>query len=369
MSSGPGEAKGPRRWGPGSGGLGRGLTLAATILAAACDDGVQAPSPPPLPLVDDSAPAGFRAGTPTSLAPADNALTEARAQLGRRLFFDPRLSRTNEIACATCHLRQSAFSDPKPVSSGVDQRQGTRNAPALVNLAWGRSFFWDGRAATLEEQAGKPIENPLEMDLPLDDAVARVATAPDYAGAFEAAYDGPVTESSLRKAIASFVRVLVSAASPYDRHLRGDDTAFGEAERRGEAIFMSDRGGCFHCHPGGSLTNDGYFNNGSYAAGGDTGRQMVTGRTGDLGKFKVPGLRNVAASAPYMHDGSLATLDDVIDHYALGGNGNPTTDPAIQVLTLTPEDRLDLRTFLESLTDPAFLSDPRFSDPRPRAAR
>jgi len=339
----------------------------ATIGGTACDDGVCAPSGPPpatAPLVDDTAPAGFRAGTPRSLAPADNALTEARAELGRRLFFDQRLSRTSDVACATCHLREAAFSDPKPVSSGVEQRQGTRNAPALVNLAWGRTFFWDGRAATLEEQAGKPIENPLEMDLPIAEAVARVAAAPDYAGAFEVAYDGPVTESSLRKAIANFVRVLVSAGSPYDHHLRGDDTAFGEAARRGEAIFGSDRGGCFHCHPGGSLTNEGYFNNGSYAEGGDTGRQMVTGRTGDLGKFKVPGLRNVAASAPYMHDGSLATLDDVIDHYARGGAGSPTTDPSIQPLTLSPEDRADLRAFIESLTDPAFLTDPRFSDPR-----
>ena len=339
---------------------------------AACDDGVCAPAgppPPTAPLVDDTAPAGFRAGTPKSLAPADNALTEARAQLGRRLFFDKRLSRTNDIACATCHLHEAAFSDPKPVSAGVEQRQGTRNAPALVNLAWGRSFFWDGRAATLEEQAGKPIENPLEMDLPIADAVARVAAAPDYTGAFEAAYDGPVTEASLRKAIASFVRVLVSAASPYDRHLRGDDSAFGEAERRGETIFSSDRGGCFHCHPSGSLTNEGYFNNGSYAQGGDTGRQMVTGRTGDLGKFKVPDLRNIAVSAPYMHDGSFATLDDVIDHYARGGSGSPTTDPSIQPLTLSPDDRADLRAFLESLTDPAFLADPRFADPRANMER
>ncbi len=153
------------------------------------------------------------------------------------------------------------------MSTGVDGRRGTRNAPALVNLAWNTSFFWDGRAASLEEQAGKPIENPDEMDLPIDEAVARVAADASYASAFDAAYGSPITELSLRQAIASFVRVLVSAGSPYDRHLQGDDSSFGDAERRGEAIFMSEKGGCFHCHPTGTLTNQGFFNNGSYTAG------------------------------------------------------------------------------------------------------
>ena len=157
--------------------------------------------------------------------------------------------------------------------------------------------------------------------------MARVAADASYASAFDAAYGSPITELGLRQAIASFVRVLVSAGSPYDRHLQGDDSAFGDAERRGETIFMSEKGRCFHCHPPGTLTNQGFFNNGSYQAGGDPGRQALTGRTGDLGKFKVPGLRNVAASAPYMHDGSLATLDDVIDQYARGGNGNPPRIP------------------------------------------
>lgn len=334
----------------------RSLTLAVATIA--CSGG--APSTPPRSLVDDATPAGFPAGTTTALAPVDNPLTEARAQLGKRLFFDPQLSRTRDVSCGTCHLPANAFADPEVVSKGVDQRQGTRNAPALVNLAWGDSFFWDGRAATLEEQAGKPIENPDEMDLPLADAVARVAADVGYARAFADAYGGTVTEETLRRAIASFVRVLVSADSPYDRHLRGDDTDFGEAARRGEALFLSEATGCFHCHPGGMLSNEGFFNNGRYSDGGDTGRQLVTGRTGDLGKFKVPGLRNIAASAPYMHDGSLATLDDVIDHYAMGGNGHATTDPAIEPLSLSAEQRADLLAFLNALTDTTFLTDPRW---------
>lgn len=335
------------------------IALAVVLAAAGCGEG----SPPPaplLPLVDDRVPAGFPAGSTTTLAPADNALTEARAQLGKRLFFDKQLSRTRQVACATCHLPDHAFSDPNAVSAGVDDRRGTRNAPALVNLAWGEAFFWDGRAVTLEEQAGKPIEHPDEMDLALPDAVARIAADASYARSFTDAYGGPVTEDSLRKAIASFVRVLVSGGSPYDRHLRGDDEAFGEAERRGEEIFLSEKGGCFHCHPPGMLTNEGFFNNGSYDEGGDTGRQMVTNRTGDLGKFKVPGLRNVEASAPYMHDGSLATLEDVVDHYDRGGTGHPATDPAIHPLALSSAEKADLVAFLRALTDRSFLDDRRW---------
>jgi cytochrome c peroxidase len=341
------------------------LWLACSL--AGCDGGVSRPAPaPPLPpLVDDVVPAGFSAGTPGSLAPADNALTEDRAQLGRRLFFDKQLSRTGEVSCASCHLSAHAFSDPNAVSTGVEQRQGTRNAPALVNLAWGQKFFWDGRAASLEEQAGKPIENPLEMDLPLADAVARVSGDPRYAQAFVDSYGGPVTEESLRKAIASFVRTVVSGNSGYDRHLRGDDAAFSEAARRGEAIFTTNQGGCFHCHSGSPLTNDGFFNNGSYSEGGDIGRQAVTMRAGDRGKFKVPGLRNVDASAPYMHDGSLATLEDVVELYDRGGNGDVTTDPLIHPLGLSADQKSDLVAFLRSLTDQAFLADPRWAPPVP----
>ncbi|MES1209058.1 MAG: cytochrome c peroxidase [Pseudomonadota bacterium] len=346
------------RWVRGAGWLSAALVV---TLSPGCDDGL-APSPPPtLDLVTDVVPVGFPAGSPIDRAPAENALTEARAQLGKRLFFDPVLSRTGAISCSTCHLPERAFADPNPVSTGVDDLLGTRNAPALVNLAWSDTFFWDGRAATLEEQAGKPIENPVEMDLPLADAVDRVAADGDYARAFADAYVGPPSADHLRMAIASFVRTLVSHNSPYDHHLAGqDDPAFGVAEQRGEALFLDERTGCFHCHPTGLLTNDGFFNNGSYVDGGDVGRRMVTGRTGDLGKFKVPGLRNVAVSAPYMHDGSLATLEDVVAQYVRGGRGHPTTDPQIRPLSLSPDEQADLLSFLRSLTDASFLSDPRW---------
>jgi cytochrome c peroxidase len=338
------------------------VALVLGALGGCSDEGAVergAETPPPS-LITHEIPAGFPAGSITERAPSDNALTDDRAELGKRLFHDTRLSRTAEVACATCHVQQHAFAEPEAVSTGVEGRTGNRNAPALVNLAWSESFFWDGRTPTLEEQSGKPIENPDEMDLPLAHAVARVAEDPSYVAAFRAAYAEPPSEASLRKALASFVRTLVSASSAYDRHWRGDDTGWDEAAQRGEEIFLSERGGCFHCHPAGMLTNEGLFNNGAYAGGTDTGRELVTGRSGDIGKFKVPGLRNIELTAPYMHDGSIATLEEVIDHYDRGGRGDPTTDPQIGPLSLSSEEKADLLAFLRSLTDPDFVADPRF---------
>lgn len=330
--------------------------MAGALLLAACGS----EDPWPAPLGDPLAPPGFPAGAVSALAPLDNALTEERAQLGKRLFFEPKLSRTGKVSCGTCHRQENAFAEPAAVSTGVDGRTGKRNAPALVNLAWNESFFWDGRAATLEEQAGQPIEDPSEMDLPIGEAARRLAADTSYAQAFARAYGGPPTEETLRKAIASFVRVLVSANSPYDRFLRGDTTALAPAARRGLELFLDERTACFHCHPAGALTNDGFFNNGTFVEGGDAGRKAVTGRTADLGKFKVPGLRNIAVTAPYMHDGSVATLEQVVEHYARGGRGHPSTDPQIEPLNLATEEKADLVAFLHALTDDTFARDRRF---------
>ncbi|MEP6652866.1 MAG: cytochrome c peroxidase [Myxococcales bacterium] len=359
----------------------RRLNLAAALMVACvlgCDDRVECrkgssggggpacQQETAEPLVRGEAPPGFPAGPLGGLGPADNVLTEARAQLGKRLFFETRLSRDNTVSCGTCHQQRYAFAEPTAVSTGVDQRQGARNAPALVNLAWGESFFWDGRARTLEDQAGGPIENPLEMDLKLPVAVDRLRGDDSYVKQFQEAYgDGP-SEETLRKALASFVRTLVSGDSPYDRFLRdGETSAFDEKARAGEALFFSERTACFHCHPPGALTNEGFFNDGSFVVGLDVGRQAITGRSGDLGKFKVPGLRNIAVTAPYMHDGSLATLDQVLDRYDRGGLGHPSTDPQIQPLSLTPDDREALLAFLNALTDQTFLSDSRFQTRSP----
>jgi cytochrome c peroxidase len=333
----------------------RAVLLALLAATPACRSAATVPE-----LTENRAPAGYPDGPVTAAAPADSPLTEARAKLGRRLFYDSRLSRTGAVACASCHRQEHAFGDLAPVSRGVDGRTGTRNAPALVNRAWSSSLFWDGRAPSLEEVAGQPFENPLEMDLPLADAVEFVGRDAGYVREFATAFGGALPSAeTLRQALASFVRTLVSGTSPYDRHLRGNDSDFGPAARRGEALFFG-RAGCFRCHPGGPFTNGGYFNNGTYVAGGDPGRQMVTGRTGDLGKFKVPTLRNVAVSAPYMHDGSLATLHDVVDQYARGGRGDPSVDPLIKALALSDDDKGDLIAFLGSLTDIDFLTDIRF---------
>jgi cytochrome c peroxidase len=336
------------------------LAFSLGTLGGCSDEPSPTKATPPPSLLTEQIPAGFPAGSIVDRSPSDNTLTEERAALGKRLFYDTRLSRTSDVACATCHEQEHAFAEPDIVSSGVEGRTGNRNAPALMNLAWNESFFWDGRTSTLEEQAGKPIENPDEMDLPIDDAVARVAEDRSYVAAFTAAYGEPPTEASLRKALASFVRTLVSANSAYDRHLRGDDSSFDDAAVRGEFVFLSDRGGCFHCHPAGMLTNEGLFHNGTYAGGEDTGRELVTGRSGDMGKFKVPGLRNIELTAPYMHDGSVPTLEAVIDQYDRGGNGDPTTDPQIEALSLTAEEKAELLAFLRSLTDLDFSTDPRF---------
>jgi cytochrome c peroxidase len=338
------------------GGAGRYLGAALLAWLPACAG--EQPSPP-APLTAAVAPAGFPSGPIGAAAPPENALTEARAQLGKRLFFDPRLSRTGSVSCGTCHLPEYAFAQPTAVSMGVDGRRGVRNAPSLANAAWSSTLFWDGRVGSLEEQAGKPLENPDEMDLPLDEAVRRIADDEVYRRMVADAYGGPPSELNLRQALASFVRTIVSGDSAYDRHLRGDEGALEPSARRGLALFF-DKAGCFRCHPSGTLTNDGFFNDGSYQEGGDPGRRAITSRTGDLGKFKVPGLRNVAVTAPYMHDGSLATLEAVVDQYARGGRGGPNMDALIAPLELSADEKADLIAFLRALTDETFLRDPRY---------
>ncbi|MDX2054024.1 MAG: cytochrome c peroxidase [Polyangiaceae bacterium] len=319
---------------------------------------------PERPFLEVVFPVGFSAGTLGETAPSDNLLTEERASLGRRLFFDPNLSRTRDISCASCHDPARAFTEPRSVSRGVGGQVGNRNAPSLVNLAAMRSgLFWDGRAPTLEAQVGQPITNPIEMDLALEEAVSRVGADQTYVEAFERAYESAPTSAALTGALASFLRVLVSGSSPYDRYLRGDSSALSESAQRGRDIFLGERGGCFHCHTERMLTNDGFFNNGTYVEGGDIGRQSVTGLAGDRGKFRVPGLRNVEATAPYMHDGSLPTLEAVIDQYARGGRGDPTTDAQIGPLALSQGDKADLVAFLKSFTDQGFLNDRRYRAP------
>jgi cytochrome c peroxidase len=297
---------------------------------------------------------------PNMPVPQNNRLTRPRVELGKRLFFDAKLSRTGDIACSSCHKQENAFADPRRFSKGVEGRLGDRNAPPLFNLAWNTSFFWDGSAPTLEHQVIGPIVNPLEMDMKLEQVVSHVSMDPSYVRQFEAAYGRQPDPEAVTKALASFLRTLVSGDSRYDRFERGDSTALSEPERRGMDLFFSERAECFHCHVGFNFTNNGFHNNGAHLLDVDFGREKITERTSDRGKFKVPSLRNVAVTAPYMHDGALATLEDVVDHYAKGGQGHPNTDPTIHSLDLTTQEKADLVAFLRALTDEGFLGDSRY---------
>ena len=260
--------------------------------------------------------------------PENNPLTRKQVELGRKLFFDKRLSRDRSIACATCHDPKKAFTDGKPLAVGIGGATGTRNVPTLVNRAWGRMFFLDGRAPTLEKQALEPIQNPIEMDLPLSEVKARVGLDPDDAA----------------RALASYVRTILSGNSPYDRYINGDRKALSEKARAGLAVFRG-KGRCTACHAGPTLSDERLHNTGiAWRDGGliDLG--------GGQGNFKVPTLREISRTAPYMHDGSLKTLEDVVDYYDRGGNANPYLDDDIRPLNLTLEEKRALVEFLKTLS-------------------
>lgn len=333
------------------------LAVWAALTSVGCGGDAPAAPPPTASAPWLSVPSDF----PPLPTPEDNALTRERALLGKRLFFDTRLSRTADVACATCHLQPNAFSDPKARSVGVEGRTGTRNAPALVNEAWQKSFFWDGGVPSLELQAIAPIQNELEMDMTLEAVATRLAGDAGLVRAFDGAYGEGPSEFTISRALASFVRTLVSGNSPYDRYRRGDTSALSDAALRGMTVFMGERGECFHCHNGYNLAIDEFRNDGALPDDPDLGRATITKSPLDVGRFKVPTLRNVAVSAPYMHDGALATLAEVIDVYDAGGRGHPNTDPAIHPLGLSALEKADLLAFLESLTDEGFLTDERFA--------
>ena len=290
--------------------------------------------------------AADRPGIPLGLdaylpVPEDNPLTKEKAALGRELFFETRLSRDGSLSCATCHDPKRAFTDGRPVAIGVFGRKGTRRAPTLINRAYGKAFFWDGRNATLEEQVVQPILNPAEMDLPLDEAVARLQ--PHYPG---------LTTRTLSHALASYVRTILSGDSPFDRYVAGDREALSEDARLGLRIFRG-KGNCTSCHLGPNLTDERFHNTGvgySDERFADLGRALVSKLPEDEGAFKTPTLREIARTAPYMHDGTLATLDDVVEEYDRGGKRNPRLDPEIRPLHLTPEEKRALVVFLRALS-------------------
>jgi cytochrome c peroxidase len=262
--------------------------------------------------------------------PENNPLTAEKIELGRQLFFDPRLSADGTIACASCHDPARAFSDGRRIAIGVAGRTGRRNAPALVNRGYGRAFFWDGRSQSLEEQVVKPIEDVNEMSSTIASASARTGVAVE----------------SIAAALASFVRSLLSGNAKFDRFVNGERDALTAEEQRGLQLFRG-RGNCTSCHVGPNFTDEKLHNTGvAWNADARTLRDAGAGR----GDFKTPTLRDVALTAPYMHDGSLATLDDVVDFYDGGGRQNPELDAEIRPLRLGLDDKRALVMFLRALT-------------------
>ncbi|MCS7036823.1 MAG: cytochrome c peroxidase [Saprospiraceae bacterium] len=286
-----------------------------------------------------------------------------REELGRLLFEDKELSADRSISCASCHIPAFAFGDTAAVSLGVGGQKGTRNTPAITNMSFRSSFFWDGRAASLEEQVLRPIENPIEMALPLSEAVARLRANARYAGYFQTLYGRAPDTTTLADALAAFIRTLETADTPFDRWMRGDEQAMSAAAVRGRTIFMN-KGKCFDCHFGPDFTGDEFRNIGLFNGKdlNDPGRFAVTQDSADLGRFKVPGLRNVAVSAPYMHDGSFRTLREVIDYYDNPDRFVPNSigrDTLLaRPLGLTDAEKDDLEAFLRALTDDRFARKP-----------
>jgi cytochrome c peroxidase len=309
----------------------------------------------------------------------DNPMTLEGIALGKRLFNDPILSLDSSISCGSCHKKSSSFSDPRVLSLGVGGTPGIRHSMALVNLAWQKDrFFWDGRVASLQEQASLPIEDPLEMHLPIPQALQRLQNHPEYQDLFWKAFGTKtITIQHVTKAIEQFEKTLLSYNAKFDKYARGE-VNLTPSEIRGFQIFSTETGDCFHCHstsapevfisPDRTFANNGLDTVTSVTEFADFGLGKFTGNTADYGRFKIPTLRNLAYSAPYMHDGRFATLDEVIDFYDEGPKGSPTMEPILREkankrletlghwgLNLTPEQKADLKAFLLTLSDPTFV--------------
>ena len=299
--------------------------------------------------------------------PADNPLTEEGVALGARLFADKRLSINNTQSCLSCHDRGHAFADAHRFSTGAEGQTGKRNSMALFNLAWHGSFFWDGRAKTLREQVLMPIQDAHEMNESLPRVVTKLQGDASYEQAFAKAFGSPgIDTDRLAKALEQHLLTLVSDDSKFDRAVR-KEAKLSDSETRGLQLFVTEfdparglRGAdCFHCHGGMLFTNHAFHNNGLKLAHGDIGRMAVTGLAADQGKFKTPSLRNIALTAPYMHDGRFATLEEVVEHYSTGVTQSETLDPNLAKhpkagLQLTAQEKADLVAFLCTLTDEAF---------------
>ncbi|NDB95761.1 MAG: cytochrome C peroxidase [Verrucomicrobia bacterium] len=331
---------------------------------------VPAPAPPknrrPIELPEKYTPFRFQmaATFPMPDLPMDNPLIEERVSLGEKLFQDPAFSKDNSISCLACHNPEKGFSDPRRFSIGIHGDPGTRNSMTLLNLAWKKSFFWDGRATSLRQQVLMPVQEHDEMDESLANVANKLSANSAYPPLFEKAFGSPeINPGKIALALEQFILTLTSYRSKFDLAMAGL-TKLTPEEQRGFELFMTEyeprmgqRGAdCFHCHGGALFTDSQFHNNGLDASPVDPGRAKVTGRDADLGKFSTPTLRNVALTAPYMHDGRFKTLDEVIEHYNSGVQRSPTLDPnlakhPVEGIQLSSPDKKALVAFLKALTD------------------
>lgn len=337
---------------------------ASFLLASCCEDPVDPISEDLLPI-EIEVPAHFR----SIEIPTDNLVTEAKIALGKKLFYDPILSVDSTVSCGSCHFGANAFSDPAQFSVGVNGGKSTRQAMAIMNLAFAQHLFWDGRSASLEEQVIDPILNPVEMGNDTATVMQRIRNNSYYDAEFKRVFDATeVRFSHIEKAIATFERSVVSYESKFDQYLANQDTSiFTASERRGFELYFTEEIGvkhaeCFHCHGGFNLDEPtgAFRNNGLDEFYDDLGRANVTQNNKDIGKFRVPSLRNIEYSAPYMHDGRFATLEEVVAHYASGGATHFNRDPLIPNIQLDSTDQADIIAFLKTFSDPGFLVNPEY---------
>lgn len=297
--------------------------------------------------------------------PAQNLYSPEKAALGKMLFFDPRLSRDQNLNCASCHNPSFGWEVPLPKAVGAAGAPLRRQSPTVLNHAWAKNFFWDGRAGSYEEQARGPIESKVEMDIPLITVVKRLRDVKGYRDAFQLAFPGEgVTENNILKAIATYERTLVSGTAPFDRWIDGNESAISESAKKGFLLF-NDKARCSMCHSGWSFTDGQFHDIGMPADNNDKGRFEVTGRQSDMYAMKTPGLREITQRAPYMHDGSLPTLESVMVHYVSGGDPRPGKSPQVQPLFLTGDEIKDLIAFMKTLSsDNAAIALPNLPPPQ-----
>ena len=344
------------------------LGLLTLLPAAYADDSARAPRLPETPYNYARVPLPPHLAVIRTNIPEDNPVTDHGATLGRVLFYDKRLSANDTTACGSCHLQEYAFSDPERFSTGFAGGKTPRNSMGLANGRFFQAdqFFWDARVESLEELILLPIQNPIEMGNTLERAVGKVAAAPFYPPLFEKAFGSPeVTSERIAKAVAQFLRAMVSYRSRYDEGVATGFDNFTGQERFGMELFNAQANRCARCHLSDTQILLFPRNNGLDLVYADKGMGSITGDGFDNGRFKPPSLRNVGLTGPYMHDGRFATLQDVLEHYSSGIRSHPNLGTFLpdKGLNLTDRQRNAMEAFLHTLTDQAFISDPKFSDP------